>query len=151
MWSFQYVAGSIRNDTFRIYTTLYWTLGLLAFPAGMRFPYSGGGIVEWIENQGDMACFQQNWIRILKEEDRSDFAFLLWNKNLSMADYCSFMLLLLHPQCLKGEKVLKKKTQLCIKQCTQGPWLLRILVVQFSLVRIFKKIPEYPVNAIFTT
>ena len=111
------IAGSICNDTFSIYTTLYWTLGLLAFPAGMRFPYSGGGIVEWIENQGDMACFQQNWIRILKEEDRSDFAFLLWNKNLSMADYCSFMLLLLHPQCLKGEKVLCVKNYVHMKYC----------------------------------
>ena len=99
----------------------------------MRFPYSGGGIVEWIENQGDMACFQQNWIRILKEEDGSDFAFLLWNKNLSMADYCSFMLLLLHPHCLKGEKVLKKK--LCIKQCMG---LLRRNSSTSLLVTLFK-------------
>ena len=102
----------------------------------MRFPYSGGGIVEWIENQGDMACFQQNWIRILKEEDRSDFAFLLWNKNLSMADYCSFMLLLLHPQCLKGEKVLKKTMN---KQCMG---LLRRNSSTSWLVTLFKPNPH---------
>ena len=43
------------------------------------------------------------------------------------------------------------RSALFMKQNTLGLWLMRISMVQFSIVHTFKKYPKYPAYAIFTT